>query len=189
MELEKLVGKTELEKIKSIYETIMVNIPIEKRGEHIVDACSGNGLFGWYFLMHNPTCRVTAIDIRSTTKREKVDNYFRKSHPGLENQYAFVQADITIIPGRITPSLIVGVHACGLLTDRLMALASSRITPLVIVPCCYKKGRSYFDGTEGKNVREGIDTARLHHLKMHYQNVQMMSLHIASPMNTAFVAY
>ena len=89
------------------------------------------------------------IDKRMPPSAEKIAAVMMDEYPHLESRWDFVEGtlrDITLAPSSPGPSpstkgttLLCGVHACGVLTDQIMALGMAGNAPMALVPCCHSQ--------------------------------------------------
>ncbi|RJQ15568.1 methyltransferase [Candidatus Woesearchaeota archaeon] len=168
----------DMKKVKAFYEVVSANFPEFFHGT-VIDACSGNGLLGWYVLSQHHDMKVIAIDKKETEKAKQ----YRALFPDAEHQYAFQQIDITKQPLPEADALV-ALHACGTLTDMLMEHAMKEHMPFAIMPCCYSKDRHYFPGNGGFAFQEQITHERLLFARGQYADVKLLHIDDAiTPMN------
>ena len=92
---------------------------------------------------------VVCVDIAMPPSSEKAAGVFFHDYPQLNNKpddqqlspesrWDYVEGPVeNIVPHEST--LLVGIHACGRLSDTIIAQAISANAPLALVPCCHSK--------------------------------------------------
>jgi SAM-dependent methyltransferase len=104
----------------------------ESLGEHrniLEIGCSKGHLAAEYAKAH-PEANITAIDVD-----EAVIETAKREHP----KVIFEQADAWQYQPDTTLQLILSLHGCGNLTDRVIELAVENKANVICVPCCYGK--------------------------------------------------
>ena len=109
------------------------------RGGRVVDLCGGHGLLAQILLLLDDSSPSALVaDVVLPPSHAKVHAVLAAAWPRLEDRVAFVQADIDDVDvGR--DDLVVSIHACGALTDRVLARASSARARVAVVPCCHDR--------------------------------------------------
>lgn len=108
------------------------------RGPVVADVCASHGLVGVLYAMFEPSALdVRLIDRRVPESRAEVLAAACEVAPWAE---ARLRAHDGLLErrGRELPhgTAIVAVHACGLLTDKCLDLASELRGPVAVMPCC-----------------------------------------------------
>ena len=108
---------------------------------HIVDLCCGHGLTGMLFaVLDRQVETVTLVDRARHNCVDVILECLCEVAPWTRDKVRFLQlADdewhrIETWP---SDSAVLGVHACGLLTDRCLDFALDRGLPVAVMPCCY----------------------------------------------------
>ncbi|MBU4331923.1 SAM-dependent methyltransferase [Patescibacteria group bacterium] len=122
---------------KEISESMSVvvrvrNLVLPEPGRYTVyDICAGNGLTGIIIAFLLPVKSVIAVDIRRRDRPWELARGFSYQERDLrELTPAFFEKD----------SIIVGVHACGILSQKIIELYNtSRAKHLILMPCCNGK--------------------------------------------------
>lgn len=107
------------------------------RGGHIMDLAAGHGLVAAILLiLDNSSEAATCIDIKQPPSHERVLTALEKHWPRLKNRIQFMEARIedAEVPEE---SLLVSVHACGVLTDQVLDLALETNSRVAVLPCCH----------------------------------------------------
>lgn len=109
----------------------------QMRGGQVWELAAGHGLLSAILLIlddSSPTA--TCVDIKRPPSQERV-------LAALENHWPRLHGRIVFREGRLEEtqapagSLLVSVHACGTLTDRVLDLAISQGNRVAVLPCCH----------------------------------------------------
>ena len=112
----------------------------------VVDLCAGCGLLGLFLALMWPQAKVIAMDRRQSAVSLKLSDCAIRCWPQLKHRFVWKVCDLRRKPvdnaaqSISLPSncIVVACHACGLLTDEVIAAACSEsLRPMVLVPCCY----------------------------------------------------
>mmetsp|Transcript_25554 Transcript_25554/g.60432 ORF Transcript_25554/g.60432 Transcript_25554/m.60432 type:complete len:458 (-) Transcript_25554:1441-2814(-) len=150
---------------KEFLETFAAAVYINEKFPHITrfaDVAAGHGLLSWFLLVlsddigadrpprtkkkkkqkkKKPTA--ICIDRRMPGSAEKIADVMLEMYPHLKSRWCYVEADLAAIETHPT-TLLVSVHACGPLSDKIIEMAIDGNAPLALVPCCHtikvKKG-------------------------------------------------
>jgi hypothetical protein len=119
-----------------------------ERRLRIVDVGGGRGDLALCVAQALPHCDVTVID---TNSKSVADGAARAASTGLAN-ISFICDDAAQAGLRASPDLVIGLHACGGLTDLILQLATTprlnsadggdngvAFPSFVVVPCCFNK--------------------------------------------------
>lgn len=132
------------------------------RGGRVIDVACGHGLVAHLMLLlddSSPTA--LAIDPAVPASAAILAAELVATWPRLANRVSFVRqrlAEIALGPG----DLVVSVHACGALTDDVIAAALAARARVAVLPCCHEVARSPLDGWLDGPL--SIDVARAHRL-------------------------
>ena len=109
------------------------------RATEVADLCCGHGLTGLLFAaFERDVARVTLLDRRRPPSFDTVREAVAEIVPRLEGRVRYVEAPVTHAPGLLAPGTsIVGVHACGVRTDRCLDAALAVGGAVAVMPCCY----------------------------------------------------
>ena len=104
----------------------------------MVDLCSGHGLAGLLFaVFERRTQQVLLCDKRRPLHFEHVWRACLASAPWIEPKVRYVEGDLARTRASLPrSSAVIGVHACGTLTDRCIDIALELGGPLAVMPCC-----------------------------------------------------
>lgn len=104
----------------------------------VADLACSHGLVSWALLLLCKESNASAIcvDIRMPRSAEKIAAAMLEHWPSLKDRWDYVEGSLDrIVPSSST--LLVGVHACGGLSDKVISLAIQGGAPLALVPCCH----------------------------------------------------
>ncbi|MBT3406021.1 methyltransferase [Candidatus Woesearchaeota archaeon] len=126
-----LTGKDrrDYEKVRLFFGEVAKHIPLSA-DTPIVDLCCGNGMLGFYFLELYPEGYVHFYDQQQTER-------FRELAEGKTN-YTFHQEDINTLT-QTEEGILLSIHACYILTDKVIELGLQEHKPFAIMPCCHRR--------------------------------------------------
>jgi hypothetical protein len=113
----------------------------------IADLACSHGLVSWAWLLlgsqinnnnnnNNHHRSAVCVDVRMPGSAEKIANAMLQEWPQFKECWDYVEGSVdAIVPDSST--LLVGVHACGGLSDKVIRLAIQGHAPLALVPCCH----------------------------------------------------
>lgn len=111
------------------------------RGGRVVDLCAGHGLLGqMLLLLDDSSPGALIVDRRLPLSSGALNAAIVREWPRLEDRCRFEEAgidDVAIEQGDV----VVSVHACGALTDRVIARVSAARARLAVMPCCHDLDR------------------------------------------------
>lgn len=124
---------------KELYEAWEVARRVRRvvRGGRVVDLGAGHGLLAHVMLLlDDSSSGAVVVDTSlppscATMHRALVDAW-----PRLESRIAFQSCsldDVEILP----TDVVVSAHACGALTDLVLARAAAARAPVAVLPCCH----------------------------------------------------
>lgn len=110
----------------------------------LVDYCCGDASLGVLFDNNPYVQNIVFIDVKKVRNLEKETGALRTSF----------QLSLGGVEAHTPPenSLVVAVHACGTLTDRVIEKAISTRNPFAVMPCCYRKGMRSLKSTSPHNL-------------------------------------
>lgn len=132
----------QLSNILCILEQLLHRLQPANRPLHIVDACSSSGHVAFAAAYLYPQHTFTLID-RNSTAIEFAQQRVQQS--ALHNIRA-IQGDITDVT--IKFDVIIGLHACGHLTDVLQCQAVKQRAAYILCSCCVGKIQPYIRTAE-----------------------------------------
>lgn len=110
----------------------------------VADLAAGHGLLGWCLLLldqedSEPSVAprtVICLDRRMPPSADALADAILGEWPALEGRWTFVEAHMSrAVPDR--SCLLASVHACGSLSDQVVAMAIESGAPVGLVPCCH----------------------------------------------------
>ncbi len=119
------------------------------RGGRVVDLACGHALLAHLMLILDDTSKVAlAVDSRIPKSAAKIAKAMADEWPRLAGRVTTVSGsldDVALDAGDV----VVSCHACGELTDRVLARAVSVRARVAVVPCCHDEGRNDAGGLGG----------------------------------------
>lgn len=127
---------------KEFYESLFAIDRLEpelSRARIIYEIGAGHGMFGIFAALVFPNIeRVYALDRIIPPSRDGILERLAVDHPWLKTKARVIEAPLgDVLPPR--DALLVGIHACGTLTDRLAEMARRVHAPFAVVPCCEER--------------------------------------------------
>lgn len=136
---------------KELYEAWEVARRVRRRfrGGRVVDLACGHGLLAQILLLLDASSpQALAIDRRLPASSVKLQQSLTESWPQLAGKVQFLEGDLEGLA--LQPSdLVVSVHACGGLTDRVLELAIAARARVAVLPCCHNLEAADLGGLEG----------------------------------------
>ncbi len=124
---------------KELYESWEVARRTRRRfrGGRVVDLAAGHGLVAHLLLLLDATSTAAlAVDERVPAGATKLTAALTRAWPRLEGAVRYVETDLHEVP--LGPDdLVVSAHACGRLTDVVLARAAGARARVVVLPCCH----------------------------------------------------
>lgn len=164
--------------------------------KRIVNLCAGNSLLAWYFLMGGVTEEALSIDLKSTKKYQTLRDLIKKVRPDLDAMHTFLERDIYDSElGIQADDFILGLHACGNLTDRVIEIAVETGASFAIVPCCYRPDRQLlrpqqYKIPQDKSREEVVDLLRAEYVSEKGREVSLREIKsFPSPMNRLLLSH
>jgi len=127
------IKRNEIDKNLSFISFVEENF--DRDYEMTYDLCCGKGVVGTYFSLKRN--HVTAIDNNGNNKRSQLIKRLD------ERFYCFLDQDIYSSTDLQSGSLVLSLHACGNLTDRVIELALRSNSDFAVMSCCHGD-RQYF---------------------------------------------
>jgi hypothetical protein len=107
------------------------------RGGRIVDLACGHGLLAHIMLLlDDSSSGAIAVDLDFNENSRRLSRIIVGRWPRLQNRIHYVASrleDLVLGPD----DLVVAVHACGQLTDKIIAAAVGAGARLAVLPCCH----------------------------------------------------
>lgn len=86
----------------------------------------------------SPSQSLVCIDIHMPKSAERIAAIMLEHWPAFKEYWDFVEGPVEAVEPD-SSTLLVGIHACGMLSDKIIQLAMEGNTPLALVPCCHSK--------------------------------------------------
>lgn len=130
-----------------------------RKNASLVDLCSGHGLAGLLFaIFERRVERVLLCDKKEPRDHARVMNAVLRVAPWVESKVEFVEGKIADRREAFPKgSAVLGVHACGKLTDECIDVALDLAGDLAVLPCCRSKALN--TAPEGLRQALGEDVA------------------------------
>ena len=107
------------------------------RGGRVVDLGGGHGLLAQVMLLLDDSSpEAVVVDKTLPPSSAKLHEVLAGAWPRLSGRIAFVAGTIDDFEIRHT-DIVVSSHACGALTDRILARAAAARAPVAVMPCCH----------------------------------------------------
>lgn len=107
------------------------------RGGRVVDLACGHGLLAHIMLLlDDSSAEALAVDLDFSGNTQRLSRIIIDRWPRLKNRIHYINSrveDIALGPDDIA----VSVHACGRLTDTIIAAAVKAGARLAVLPCCH----------------------------------------------------
>lgn len=136
---------------KELYEAWEVARRVRRkyRGGRVVDLACGHGLLAHIMLLLDDTSPdALAVDTHLPKNARRLSGELLTSWPRLRQRIHFVEASIESVDV-LSTDLVVSVHACGALTDSVLAKAVHAGARVAVLPCCHDMERCDTGGLGG----------------------------------------
>jgi len=136
---------------KELYEAWEVARRVRRRfrGGRIVDLACGHGLLAQLLLLLDDSSpEALAVDRRIPKSAATLAASLRAEWPRLQGRVRFLETDLRELTLQ-RDDLIVSVHACGGLTDLILARAVAAGARVAVLPCCHDLKEGDLGGLEG----------------------------------------
>lgn len=130
---------------KELHEAWEAAVLIHNSCPHVIkvaDLASGNGLLSWALLVLDTEVSgkrsVLCIDKVQPPSFVRIANAMTRKWPTMRHRHRYVVGSIDDPHLKSQPDvLLVCLHGCGTLSDKVLELALSVGAPLALVPCCH----------------------------------------------------
>jgi SAM-dependent methyltransferase len=136
------------------------------RGGRVVDLACGHGLLAFVMVLLDDTSpSALAVDTRMPASAPKIAEAMVRAWPRLEGRVVFDTSAIDTIP-IAKDDVVVSIHACGALTDDVIARAMAAGARVAVLPCCHDAETSDVGGLGGwLDAALAIDVTRAGRLR------------------------
>jgi SAM-dependent methyltransferase len=136
---------------KELYEAWEVARRVRRRmrGGRVVDLACGHGLLAYLLLLLDDSSgEALAVDRRLPESAAKLTAVLTEEWPRLAHRVHFIETDLNTVPLSAN-DLVVSAHACGQLTDQILAHAVAARARLALLPCCHDLQGAELGGLQG----------------------------------------
>ena len=136
---------------KELYESWEVARRVRRRfrGGTVFDLAGGHGLLAHLLLILDDTSpRAVVVDTRIPQSAPTLSAALIAHWPRLAGRIELVAAPLSEAKPR-RGDLVVSAHACGALTDEVLALASAALARVAVLPCCHDGDSNDSSGLAG----------------------------------------
>ena len=181
--------------IKEVAEAFEFFAVVRKYLRHstaIADLCSGHGLAGLLFAVYERrTTEVFLCDRRKPAHFEHVWRACCRVAPWIEDKVRYLEGDLRRGDALPDQCAVLGVHACGTLTDLCIDIGTRTGGSLAVMPCCRANARN--TAPEGLRQALGEDVAydveRTYAMERNGYRVRWREIpSVITPMNRVLIA-
>lgn len=177
---------------KELYESWEVARRVRRRfrGGRVVDLACGHGLVAHLLLiLDDGSPSAIAADVRLPPSAARAAEVLVAEWPRLAGRVELRAAAIEEVP-LAAGDLVVSAHACGALTDRVLACAIAAGARVAVLPCCHDAKRNDLGGLAGwMDPALAIDATRCAHLRARGYDVHTQTIPGAiTPKNRLLIA-
>lgn len=136
---------------KELYESWEVARRVRRRlrGGRTVDLACGHGLVAQLMTLIDKSSEgALAVDAVVPASAAKLAASLGETWPFLLERVRVEPGDLERVP-LLASDVVVSIHACGSLTDRVLARAMEARARVAVLPCCHAHGRAPPSGLEG----------------------------------------
>lgn len=194
---------------KEVFETWAMALYVHHyfpTAKRIADLACSHGLLSWALLLlayddseMESRRSVVCVDIHMPKSAEKIAGAMLERWPHFEDDWDYVEGHLEAVQPD-SSTLLVGIHACGLLSDKIISLAIGGNASLALVPCCHSKKclsteqKLVFANTTGHTspvacLSEIVDKSRIERLrKAGFQVEEALIPKVFTPKNRIILA-
>lgn len=136
------------------------------RGGRVVDLACGHALVAHLLLLLDDRSEVAvAVDLRVPESARTLAEALTRAWPRLAGRVTMIEGPIDEVP--LGPDdVVVSAHACGALTDRVLARAVAARARVAVLPCCHDESTCDAGGLAGwMDAALAIDATRAARLR------------------------
>lgn len=136
------------------------------RGGRIIDLACGHGLLAQILLLLDDTSpEALAVDQSLPKSAATLHAALSQAWPRLQGRVHFLETDLQDLPLE-RQDVVVSAHACGGLTDLILARAVEVGARVAVLPCCHDLDHADLGGLEGwMDGQLAMDAARVARLR------------------------
>jgi hypothetical protein len=160
------------------------------RGGRIVDLACGHGLVAHLMLLLDDTSpSALCVDKRISKGAKLMTSAMLEAWPRLKGRIHYEEHSIDSVT-LDRDDVVVSIHACGALTDRVLAQAVTANARVAVLPCCHDEDTCDTGGLEGwTDLSMAIDVTRAHRLSaLGYQVTTVLVPAEITPKNRLLLA-
>ncbi len=178
---------------KELYESWEVARRVRRRmrAGRVVELAAGHGLVAHLLLLLDASSPdAILVDARIPASAATLAAALRARWPALEGRVRTVQDDVDAVP-IASDDLVVSVHGCGALSDRVLRAAVGARARLALLPCCHDAQTCDTGGLEGfMDASLAIDATRVATLRARGYGVHTSTIpHDITPKNRLILAW
>ena len=124
---------------KELYEAWETGRRVRRlfRGGRVVDMCGGHGLLAAIMMiLDDSSPEAVVVDTKLPVSSRAVRDAIVAQWPRLADRLQFLPLQIDDVRMAST-DVVVSIHACGTLTDRIIARAAAARARVAVLPCCH----------------------------------------------------
>ena len=167
---------------KELFESWEVARRVRRRmrGGRVLDLACGHGLTAQLMLLLDDTSpSATAIDTRLPASASLLRDELVRTWPRLAGRTSFEERSLAHVTVHET-DVVLSVHACGALTDRVLELAVDERARVAVLPCCQSLSESSGIELSGwLDTALAVDVARVALLQSRGYDVHTQTLPVA----------
>jgi predicted RNA methylase len=119
------------------------------RGGRVVDLAAGHGLLAHVaLLLDGAAPEAVAVDPKPPPTAPRLEAALLDAFPGLSGRFRRSTASLDAFELEAS-DVVLSVHACGALTDRVLERAAAAGARVAVLPCCHAYGKLDAGGLEG----------------------------------------
>lgn len=177
---------------KELYESWEVARRVRRRlrGGRVVDLACGHGLVAHLMLvLDDSSPSAVGVDRRLPSSAPRIAEALARAWPRIAGRVSLDEAPLASVD--LAPSdVVVSAHACGGLTDEVLARAIAARAAVAVLPCCHSTDRNDTGGLEGwMDPALAIDATRAARLRAHGYRVHTQTIPASiTPKNRLLIA-
>lgn len=119
------------------------------RGGRVVDLAAGQGLAAFAMMLLDPKSpEAICVDVRRPVNQPRAFEALAARWPDTARRITYLERPLEEVALAAT-DVVVSVHACGSLTDRVIERALSAGAPFAVLPCCHDHAQCDSGGLDG----------------------------------------